>query len=208
MPLLTSPLRWKDDPLRGAAIAEKCAYITNTAHRATTFQYVYPALGKMSECQYDLCKRDFCLDIVESWAKESREPGSFQVGGLSLAELCWYSLWLANSMVSNDEKFEGRLPWRHCEVVENYAHSKVILDAVEALAAVQEVNDMKLERGHIHLPSINGAIEAGMYGFLSPDSLAGARRFKQSGDQIHPDMVGYSSRKVEFDQVLESFKPP
>ena len=124
-----------------------------------------------------------------------------------MAELSWYSLWLTNSLVSNDEKFKGRLPWRHCEVADNYVHSKAIIDAVEALPAIAEVNELKLERGHIQLPSINAAIKAGMFGFLSPDSLAAARRFKQRGDQIHPDMVGYSSRKLEFDMCLEPFKP-
>ena len=111
-------------------------------------------------------------------------------------------------MVSNEEKFRGRLPWRHCEVVDTYTHSKAILDAMGALPAIAAVNEIRLEKGPVHLPSINAAIMGGMFGFLTTDSLAGARRFKQSGDQIHPDMVPYSSRKPEFDQCIEQFKPP
>lgn len=37
------------------------------------YQYVYPLMGLMTECQYDLCKRDFALDQVEAWA--AANPG-------------------------------------------------------------------------------------------------------------------------------------
>lgn len=117
-------------PLARAKVMEKFHFINVVAYRATMYQYVYPTMGLMSECQYDLCKRDFALDTIEAWCKES--SGQFMCGDAPcVASYVLASLYVGNCWVQ-DAKFEG-LPWRHCDVIEKYPCTKRVIDAVLAL---------------------------------------------------------------------------
>ena len=79
-------------------VDEIFAFINGVVYRSTMYQYVYPTMGLMTECQYDLCKRDFALDQVESWAKLHAGPFFFG-DSPTIADLVWASLWLGNNWV-------------------------------------------------------------------------------------------------------------
>lgn len=195
------------DPLANADILSKAAFIMNVAYRATMYQYVYPLMGLMSECQYDLCKRDFALDTIEAWGAASE--GNFLTGSeATLADLYWYNLWLGNNWVANDEPFAS-LPWRHKDVIDKYPASKLAIESTAALEGVQAVDAWTLadpdrgnpEQGGLQVPSIQVVNATGMFGMLKPPIPVG-RNFKQDGDMMHPNFVGYSEQKAEFDKPI------
>ena len=130
---------------------EKVAFISNVCYRATMYQYVYPTMGLMTECQYDICKRDFSLDIVEGWAKENDGP-YFCGANPSLADLYWVNLWLGNNWVMNDD-FE--LPWKHKDVIDKYPASKKIIDGMLEIPAVKTVCDQSLGEGDAGVTTVN-----------------------------------------------------
>jgi len=163
---------------------EKVAFISNVCYRATMYQYVYPTMGLMTECQYDICKRDFSLDIVEGWAKENDGP-YFCGANPSLADLYWVNLWLGNNWVMNDD-FE--LPWKHKDVIDKYPASKKIIDGMLELPAVKTVCDQSLGEGDAGVSTVNatGLLRCFSYksGITTPASQVHARRRMQTTDAI------------------------
>eukprot|EP00041_Stephanoeca_diplocostata_P005574 m.64366 g.64366 ORF g.64366 m.64366 type:complete len:297 (-) comp15876_c0_seq1:199-1089(-) len=185
------------DLLKQAKISEKVNYISDVVYRATMYQYVYPLMGLMTECQYDLCKRDFALDQVEGWA--SKNAGDFFEGeAVSLADIHMYSLFLGNSCTS-DDKFKGKLPWRHCDVLDKYPATKKLIEAVGAIEAVKTLNDVSLQAGDIMIPSANQFATSGAGGFCSTTWPGNARKFKQEGDMLHPNAVMMGNGKDVYD---------
>jgi glutathione S-transferase len=199
------------DPLEMAQVNEKVSFIMGVCYRSTMYQYVYPTMGLMTECQYDACKRDFCLDIVEGWAKASESK--FFGEAVSYADLCWYSLWLGNNWIKTAPGLEA-LPWTHAGAIDKYPASKAIIEACGELDAVKQVDDWaqfseeKNEDGSpkIQVASINYAIDNGLFGMLSMDKMAKVRGFKIDGDTIHPNMVPYSGEAgAAFNTVVEKY---
>lgn len=189
------------DPLAAAQMNEKVSFVMGVCYRATMYQYVYPAMGLMSECQYDACKRDFALDIVEGWAKSS--SGDFLTGeSITLVDCCWYSLWLGNNWI---KKIEGKdkLPWTHEGAIEKYPNSKKAIDKCATVDAIKQGDDWAAAKGDIQCPSINAAIEMGMFGMLKPDNMAKNRTFKFTGDMIHPNQVPYAGEAGAAFNVFE-----
>lgn len=192
------------DHFAAAKVNEKVAFIMGVVYRATMYQYVYPTMGLMSECQYDACKRDFALDTVEAWAKEVADSNFLCGPEVSLADLCWYSLWQGNNWSKNAEGMD-KVPWKHWEVINNYPASKAVIDACAALNGVQEVDDWAQfsEDPPIQCASINTAIQAGFFGMLSADKMAQTRTFKFDGDSIHPNQVPYAGEAGAAFNVFE-----
>lgn len=188
------------DPLAKAKVMEKFNHIQSTCYRATMYQYVYPLMGLMTECQYDLCKRDFALGIVEDWAKGS--PGTFLTGeNPTVADFVLASLFCGNNWVQ-DEAFKG-LPWRHCDVIDQYPASKKAIDAVLALKGVAEINDLNLE----------GAPGCNLWNtVIAKDALGKelnkGRNFAvvgaEGGPMLHPNAVPYvPGMKEYYDKPLK-----
>lgn len=178
------------DLVAAAQMNEKVAFITNVAYRSTLAQYVYPTMGLMTECQYDICKRDFALDIIENWAKNS--GGDFLLGeSVTLADLAWYSLWLGNNWIKNMEG-KDKLPWTHEGVADKYPNSKKAIDKCASVDAIKAGCDWAVAKGDIQCASINMAIEKGFFGMLKVDNFAKTRTFKLDGDTIHPNQVPYA----------------
>lgn len=101
---------------------EKFHFVNTVGMRSTIYQYVYPLFGLMTECQYDLCKRDFFMEIVERWLTEQRYLGGDD-DEPSMADFMLYSVWTGNNWVWNDATFgEGRLPWRMKDAIPKYEH--------------------------------------------------------------------------------------
>jgi glutathione S-transferase len=177
------------EPLAAAKVNEKVAFIMNVAYRSTMYQYVYPTMGLMSECQYDACKRDFALDVVEGWAKAN--SSKFFDAEVTLADLCWYSLWLGNNWVKTAEGMD-KLPWKHADVIDKYPASKAIIEACAALPGVKEVDGWCVFEGSYQIASITQWNDGGAFGMLKIDNMAKTRTFKFDGPTIHPNQVPYA----------------
>jgi len=181
------------DPTKKAAMMQKFFFVSTTVYRATMYQYVYPTMGLMSECQYDICKRDFSLGIVEDWAKAGSPY--FEGAEPSWADFFFYSLWQGNNWVGNDD-FKD-LPWRHKDVIDKYPASKAIIDAVAALEGVKHVSSTPLGEGDAPVEMVNAT---GFFGMLAKQMPGNARKFNfTDGGTMHPNMVGYSEEKGKFD---------
>lgn len=190
------------DPVAAAQMNEKVAFVMGVCYRATMYQYVYPSMGLMSECQYDACKRDFALDVVEGWAKSS--GGDFLGGeSISLADCCWYSLWLGNNWVKTIEG-KDKLPWTHEGAMEKYPNSKKAIDKCATVEGIKAVDDWMVAKDDIQVASINVAIENKFFGMLNPDNMAKNRTFKFDGDMIHPNQVPYAGDAGKDFNVFES----
>jgi glutathione S-transferase len=182
------------DPLAQAEVNEKVAFILNPTYRATMYQYVYPMMGLMTECQYDICKRDFCLNQVEAWAKAKEGPYFFGAEP-SLADLYWLNLWLGNNWVAADD-FD--LPWRHKDVIGKFPASKAIIDAMLEIPAIKTLNASACGEGDAPIDIINAT---GFFGLLAKKLPGNARKFDHpAGAAVHPNMVPYSDKKAEIDQ--------
>jgi len=183
------------DPLEQAKVMEKATFISDVVYRATMYQYVYPLMGLMTECQYDACKRDFSLQIVEDWAKEGSPY--FMGTEPSFADFYWYSLWLGNNWVQNDD-FD--LPWRHMDVIEKYPASKKIIEAVAELDGPKTVFSLVIGEGDASAELISST---GFFGLLSKKLPGNARKFNWSGD-VHPNFVAFAEpeTKAVYDMPL------
>jgi len=178
------------DPLANARMMQKTTFICNVAYRATMYQYVYPTLGLMSECQYDICKRDFALQTVEDWAAQKAGQPYFEGEKPSLADFYWYNLWLGNNWVANDD---FKLPWKHKDVIDKYPASKKIIQAVEALEGPAAVIMQSLGEGDAPITVINST---GMFGNLAKKMPGNARQFNfTDGGTMHPNFVMYAGDK-------------
>lgn len=180
------------DPLKKAAMMQKYFFISTVVYRATMYQYVYPLFGLMSECQYDVCKRDFSLGIVEDWAKagspyfEGKEP--------TFADFFLFSLWMGNNWVQNDD-FD--LPWKHKDVIDEYPATKAIIEGVGKLEGVKHVCATAIGEGDAAIDIVNAT---GFFGMLAKEMPGNARQFNfTDGGKMHPNMVGYSEEKDKFD---------
>jgi hypothetical protein len=166
-------------------------------YRATMYQYVYPLIGLMTECQYDLCKRDDCLKMVETWAAAGKPY--FEGENPSLADFYWYNLWLGNNWTQMDEI---KVPWKHKDVIAKYPASKKIIDAVEALEGPAAVISQSLGEGDAPITVVN---QTGMFGSLPGQMPGNARKFNVfgEGESLHPNAVAYAGdKKASIDMPL------
>lgn len=179
------------DPLANAKMFQKTAFINNTTYRATMYQYVYPTMGLMTECQYDICKRDFALQVVEDWAALGKPY--FEGENPSLADFYWYNLWLSNNWVAPDEI---KLPWKHKDVIDKYPASKKIIDAVEALEGPAAIIMQSLGEGDAAITTVNAT---GMFGTLAKSMPGNARKFNfTDGGTLHPNFVAFAGDKKDY----------
>ena len=187
------------DPIQKAKVMEVFNFIYTVCYRATMYQYVYPAMGLMSECQYDICKRDFALDQVEAWAKAV--PGPFFFGNWpTLADFTWASLFLGNSW-TKDEHF--KMEWKHSEVIAKYPHSKKVIDAVLALPAIAA--HLKVGYGE-NCPDIITWNDHVTKMIMAHDMPGTGRKFNRypDGPTVHPNDVSadVGGSKAKFDMPL------
>lgn len=190
------------EPLAEANVNEKVAFVLGATYRATMYQYVYPTMGLMTECQYDICKRDFCLDQIEAWATENAGP-YFCGAEPSLADLYWVNLWLGNNWVAIDDIV---LPWKHKDVIEKYPNSKVIIDSMLANDGVKAVCSASIGEGDACIDVVN---TTGFFGMLAKKMPGEGRKFNfDDGAAMHPNMVGYSDKKATIDMPLGSDNKP
>jgi len=171
------------NPAKKAEMMQKYFFMSTVVYRSTMYQYVYPVMGLMSECQYDICKRDFSLDIVEQWANKGSPY--FQGTEPSWADFYFHSLWMGNNWVGNDD-FKG-LPWRHKDVIDKYPASKKIIELVGELEAVKYVNSTGLGEGS---PSVELVNQTGFFGMLAKEMPGNARKFNYN-TAVHPNAVAY-----------------
>jgi len=131
---------WPDNVLQQAKIMEKMHFINSVVYRATVYQYAYPCMGLMSECQYDLCKRDFALKQVETWCSES---GDYLAGSsMSVADLYLAALDMACHM-TQAPKFSN-LPWRWCTSIREFPMIDKTLQLLKQHPAIHRVNTTPL----------------------------------------------------------------
>jgi len=183
------------DPLKKAAMMQKYFFISTVVYRATMYQYVYPLMGLMSECQYDICKRDFSLGIVEDWAK----AGSpfFEGSEPSWADFFFFSLWMGNNWAQNDDI---KAPWKHKDVIDQYPATKAIIEAVSKLEGVKHICSTAIGEGDAPVELVN---QTGFFGMLAKEMPGNARKFNfTEGGTVHPNMVGYSEDKGKYDMPL------
>lgn len=186
------------DPLQRAKVMEKLHFISGTAYRATQYQYVYPLFGSglMTECQYDICKRDFSLNIIEDWAKDETSGAFFEGAQVTFADFFFYSLWMGNNWVQGEQFKE--LPWRHCDVIDKFPSSKALIDAVADLEAVKTVVSTAIGEGDAPIELVNAT---GFFGMIATSMPGNARKFNNTdGGEMHPNMAMYSEDKAKYDQ--------
>jgi len=186
------------DPIKKAKMMQKYFFINGVVYRSTMYQYVYPLFGLMTECQYDICKRDFSLDIVEDWAKagtpyfEGTEP--------SWADFFWYSLWLGNNWAAIDDI---KVPWKHMDVIDKYPASKAIIEKVALLAGPKHVYGTAIGEGDASAEMVNST---GFFGMLSKTMPGNARKFAFEVP-VHPNMVAYvgedAKKAIDMPLTLE-----
>jgi len=183
-------------PLKRAKVMEKVNFISIVLYRATMYQYCYPLMGLMSECQYDLCKRDFALDVVEAWCKEGAD-----IGGSSptLADFWLASLHMGNCWTS-DTSFDA-LPvkWER-DLLPKYPSMQATILALLANEGVQSVNTTSISEAAMDIVSFNK--------FASPKFLAkqlpAGRDFvyDRKDGMVHPNAVAFMpNMKAIFDQT-------
>jgi len=170
------------DPVKKAEMMQKYFFINNVVYRSTMFQFVYPLIGLMTECQYDLCKRDFSLTVVEDWAKAGTPY--FQGAEPSWADFFWYSLWLGNNWAANDDI---NAPWKHKDVIDKYPASKAIIEAVAELKGPKHVYGTAIGEGDASIEMVNST---GFFGQLAKEMPGNARKFAWE-TPVHPNAVAY-----------------
>jgi len=190
------------EPLRRAQVMEKYHFINSVVYRATVYQYVYPLVGLMTECQYDLCKRDFSLKVLEDWVQSSPYFGGNE---LCVADLALVSLHL-NCLWTMDPKFdELPIKWER-DLLPKYGGLKRIIDQVLDHPSVKEVNSTALGENCPSAIMWNEMITPQM---LSKSLPGKGREFcfdnaAEQGGMIHPNAVPHVPGMSQvFDKPLK-----
>jgi len=177
------------DPLERADTMQKYHFINSVLYRSTVYQYVYPMMGLMTECQYDLCKRDFALNIVNEWCQSSAYLGG---GEPCVADLALVSLHL-NCLWTSNEKFDALpIKWER-DLLPRYSNLKRVIDNVLDNYSVKEVHSTALGE---NCPSANMWNEAIAPQLLAKEMPGKGRDFcfdnpPDKGGMIHPNVVPY-----------------
>jgi len=125
------------NPLKKAKHLEKANILKDTLYRATMYQYVYPMFfGLMTECQYDLCKRDFCLEIVEEWCKDGIYLGAAEP---SISDFYLVSLHMG-MMWNHKPEFKRKWEWEKV-LPSKYPNMWKVINKMLAVPAVKEVHE-------------------------------------------------------------------
>jgi glutathione S-transferase len=183
--------------VKAAKVNEILNFVMGVLYRSTMYQFVYPCMGLMTECQYDLCKRDFALGVVEDWAKANE--GDFFFGNApTVADFALASLFLGNQWVQ-DDAFE--LPWKHKDQRAKYPASFKVIDATLALPKVAEFNNTPIGDP---CPSINAFVTFTKT-FMAAKLPGTGRTFVQDGEMLHPNMVQMNmpdGSKAKYDKPI------
>jgi len=146
-------------------------------------------MGLMSECQYDLCKRDFALKIVDDWSESSAYLGGEE---LCVADLALVSLHV-NCLWTKDEKFNALpIKWER-DLLPKYGGLKRVIDHLLGNPSVSEVNATALGENCPSADVWNEAIAPQMVAHEMPGK---SREFcfdhpQDKGGMIHPNAVPY-----------------
>jgi len=189
---------YPSDPLSQAKLWEKYHFVHSVLERATLYQYVLPLMGMMSECQYDLCKRDFALNMVEGWCSK----GKFVCGDtLSFVDLDLLSVHQTN-MFNQHESFD--VPWKWAEKLPNYpSMHRLLTETLPKMDAILKINTTSLGDG---APATILFQEQVAHNVL-PHKLPGRGRMFQydaSDGMIHPNAVPYLPTEMKniFDKPV------
>mmetsp|Transcript_25682 Transcript_25682/g.59201 ORF Transcript_25682/g.59201 Transcript_25682/m.59201 type:complete len:292 (+) Transcript_25682:41-916(+) len=186
------------DPLAAGVVSEKVAFIMSTMYRATMYQNIYPLMGLMTECQYDICKRDFTFSICEDWASKGKGMGGAEV---TMADLAYYCVHMGNSWVDDDETF-SHLPWRLKNVKSKYANLMKVVGRCESHPGIQAID--KIDLGPTR-PNIMAMIGGGAKMFFGQAKLPKGRTFAHLAETIHPNDVIYTPAEVKATVDIPQF---
>jgi len=187
--------------LKMAKVTEIFSFIYTTGYRATMYQYVYPCFGLMTECQYDLCKRDFFLDELEKFASLHSGPFFFGIEP-TFADFAWASLVTGNGWVDEPE-FE--IPWKLKNVLPKYPNAQAVYDGVMALPEIAEFHTIDIGEGCPSAFTWNKYVTKQI---MSPSLPGTGRKFKQfttdGESMVHPNDIPYmpAGTKELYDMPL------
>jgi len=188
-------------------VMEKTQFINGVLYRSTAYQYIYPLIGLMTECQYDISKRDFAMEIVDKWCADS---GSAFLSGkdkpgyadFALAAIHGTNCW------TRDESFNVAIKWER-DLLPKYPNMKKCIDALLEYPAIKEVRNVTIGDPQVtNCPSTETWTNFVAKQAMGNEMPADGRMFKFDAEKIpHPNWLlapGMEETRKLFDMPIKS----